>query len=582
MLPQVGDQVAGYRIERQLGRGGMGVVYLAEQVRLRRHVALKLIVPELAEDDEFRRRFERESQMAASLDHPNVVPVFEAGEADGALFISMRYVEGSDLRAIIRGAGGIEPARAAHLASQLGGALDAAHARGLVHRDVKPANVLVASEHGTEHAYLTDFGLTKHVSSSSGITHTGQWVGTLDYVAPEQISGGALDARVDVYSLGCVLFEALTGQVPYPKDSDVAKMFAHLNEPPGRVSQLAPGAGHAFDAVIDRALAKLPEHRYPSAGDLGRAALAAAHGQRTTAPERSVAAGGAALVTQPRGVAGQPTAQPGFQPPAQPTAPAAPGAHDQTGATARLPGLPQQFQPPPAAQPPQRAWAPPPGAPPPGQPSAGGAKWPVIAICATLLALGGVAIALAAAGVFSSGSGGSTSTTTIIIRNPAAAAQSAQPTKPANTAPPPATAPPQGSSGTIAYTPGPYTADYPAGWSIVEDNVNMGAYTEAKIQNPSGSAALLIDRTPGSPLDPQTEAQGVESQTAKTPGYQRVSFGPTTLGGKPGWEWVFGLASGPRVDYFTNSGGGRFAVLGTGSNFSAAMRAARGVAASLR
>src|SRR4051795_11910152 len=310
MLPQVGDHVAGYRIERQLGRGGMGVVYLAEQVRLHRWVALKLIVPELAEDEEFRRRFERESQMAASLDHPNVIPVYEAGEADGALFISMRYVEGSDLRMLIRNGGQLDPARVARIVSQLGDALDAAHARGLVHRDVKPANVLVAGAPGAEHAYLTDFGLTKHVSSQSGITHTGQWVGTLDYVAPEQISGGPLDARVDVYSLGCVLFQALTGRVPYPKESDVAKMFAHMNEPPAPVSGLVPEAGWAFDPVVARALAKAPEQRYPSAGDLGRAAVAASAGQATTVPERSVAAGSAALVTQPRvGASGAPTAQ---------------------------------------------------------------------------------------------------------------------------------------------------------------------------------------------------------------------------------------------------------------------------------
>src|SRR3954469_5475420 len=261
MLPQVGDHVAGYRIERQLGRGGMGVVYLAEQVRLRRYVALKLIVPELAEDDEFRRRFERESQMAASLDHPNVIPVYEAGEAEGALFISMRYVEGYDLRAVIRSAGRIEPARAARLVGELGDALASAHARGLVSRAREPAMVLVAGELGgaSEHAYLTDFGLTKHVSSSSGITHTGQWVGTLDYVAPEQIAGGRRDARVDIYSLGCVLFETLTGRVPYPKESDVAKMYAHMSEPPAPVSTLAPAAGWAFDAVIDRALAKQPD-----------------------------------------------------------------------------------------------------------------------------------------------------------------------------------------------------------------------------------------------------------------------------------------------------------------------------------
>src|SRR4051812_34587144 len=254
----------------------MGVVYLAEQVRLRRQVALKLIAPDLAEDEEFRLRFERESQLAASIDHPNVIPVYEAGEADGSLFISMRYVPGSDLAGLIRREGCLDQARAAWVISQIAAALDAAHSHGLVHRDIKPANVLISGSFGAEHAYLTDFGLTKHVSSSSGLTHTGQWVGTLDYVAPEQISGGPLDARVDVYSLGCVLFEALTGRVPYPKDSDVAKMFAHMNEPPAAVSALVPEAGWAFDAVVARALAKAPEERYPSAGDLGRAAVAAA------------------------------------------------------------------------------------------------------------------------------------------------------------------------------------------------------------------------------------------------------------------------------------------------------------------
>src|SRR4051812_33737513 len=157
----------------------MGVVYLAEQVRLRRRVALKLIVPELAEDEEFRLRFERESQLAASIDHPNVITVYEAGEADGSLFISMRYVEGSDLRAIFRREQRLDPTRAAWVTSQVAAALDAAHARGLVHRDVKPANVLISGAFGAEHAYLTDFGLTKHVSSASGLTHTGQWMGTL-------------------------------------------------------------------------------------------------------------------------------------------------------------------------------------------------------------------------------------------------------------------------------------------------------------------------------------------------------------------------------------------------------------------
>jgi serine/threonine protein kinase len=509
----------------------MGVVYLAEQVRLHRWVALKLIVPELAEDEEFRRRFERESQMAASLDHPNVIPVYEAGEADGALFISMRYVEGSDLRMLIRNTGQLDPARAAGIVAQLGDALDAAHARGLVHRDVKPANVLVAGAPGSEHVYLTDFGLTRHVSSQSGITHTGQWVGTLDYVAPEQISGGPLDARVDVYSLGCVLFETLTSRVPYPRDSDVAKMYAHLNEPPARVSQLAPLAGPAFDPVVDRALAKQPDQRYPSAGDLGRAAVAAARGHGNTAAERSVAAGSAAPAT----VLAQ-SAPPTVQV-AQPL-------------TSRLPATP-----------------------------AGPRSWPVIAVCATILVLGGVAIALAAAGVFSSKSSPQPTTKTVLVQNPVA--PSAQPT--ASASPPPrVAATPQRPSGNATYRSGTYTVDYPAGWTIVEHDVDKGAYTETKMQSPDGSAAVLIDRTPGAPLDPAVEAQGVEVETAKTPGYRQVKFQPATIRGRIVWEWVFDLPSGRRYDYFTNQGGGRFAVLGTGPDSAAARKAARLVVSSIR
>jgi hypothetical protein len=342
---------------------------------------------------------------------------------------------------------------------------------------------------------------------------------------------------VDVYSLGCVLFEALTGQVPYPKDSDVAKMFAHMNEPPAAVSALAPGAGWAFDAVVARALAKAPEERYPSAGDLGRAAVAAVAGQHTTVPERSVAAGGAA-----------PTAQ-------------------QTGPTARLPV--QSFQPPPPPAP-APTWAPPPAA------KQSSSKWPIVAVCVTLLLLAGVAIALAAAGVFKS-SGGEKQTT-VVIKQPAAA-QSAQPTVPPETVTVPAAPEP---SGTATYETSTYSADYPAGWTLVSDDADKGAYTETKMQSPDGGAAVLIDRTPGAAQDPQLEAEGVETHTAKTLGYSRVAWAPTTLGGKPGWKWVFELPSGRRVDYFTNVSGGRFAVLGSGSDYAGAQKAARLVATSLR
>ena len=292
---EIGSHFAGCRIEAELGRGGMGVVYGAVQPRLGRRVALKVIAPQYARDESFRQRFERESRHAASIDHPHVVPIYEADEADGLLYLVMRYVHGPDLGALIDHQRRPSIARAARIVAQVASALDCAHRSGLVHRDVKPANVLVTQEHGEEHAYLTDFGLTKRTSSQSGLTATGMFVGTVDYVAPEQVRGEPLDARADVYALACLLFHALTGEVPYPRGEDMAKMFAHVETDPPAPCELVPGLPRQFDAVIARGMAKERAERYPSAGDLGRAALAAAEHQVATVPERSVAAGAAAL-----------------------------------------------------------------------------------------------------------------------------------------------------------------------------------------------------------------------------------------------------------------------------------------------
>jgi len=297
--PRIGSVIAGYRIEASIGRGGAGVVYRAEQLRLGRRVAIKLIAPELGEDPGFRERFERESRLAASIEHPNLIPVYEADEADGLLYLVMRYIPGTDLRRLIGDEGRLDPTRAAELVGQVAAALDAAHARGLVHRDVKPANVLIASVGGREHVYLTDFGLTKHLTSQAALTSTGEWLGTIDYAAPEQIQGGMLDARTDVYALGCVLDQAVTGQVPYIRDSDMAKMYAHLSEPPPSPTAVAPGLPVELDEVIARAMAKDPEGRYPSAGDLGRAALAAVERRAPAEPERIVARGEAAPAIAP-------------------------------------------------------------------------------------------------------------------------------------------------------------------------------------------------------------------------------------------------------------------------------------------
>ena len=270
-----GTEFASYRIERTLGRGGMSVVYLAEHEWLQRKVALKVLAPQLAEDDRFRDRFIRESRLAASLDHPNVIPIYEAGGSGSDLFIAMRYVEGSDLRTLLHEGGALEPARAIAIVRQAAAALDAAHEQGLVHRDVKPGNVLLArarSEDDSEHVYLSDFGLTKRSASDSGVTGTGQFVGTLDYAAPEQFQGGNPDARTDVYSLGCVLFECLTGRPPFQSDNDAALMYAHLQEPPPAVTAIEPALPREIDRVVATAMAKAPADRYESAGVLAREA----------------------------------------------------------------------------------------------------------------------------------------------------------------------------------------------------------------------------------------------------------------------------------------------------------------------
>ncbi len=288
-----GSEFAGHRIEEVAGRGGMGVVYRATQLALDRTVALKVIAPGLMEDAAMRRRFLVEVRTAASLDHPNVIPLLYAGESDGVAYLAMRYVAGDDLRTLVRREGPLDPARAARIVAQTGAALDAAHAAGLVHRDVKPANVLLGPG---GHVYLTDFGLTKQARSlgTAHTTRTGHWVGTLDYVAPEQIRGERIDARADVYALGCVLFFALCGTVPFAREGDEARLWAHLHEAPPRPSAVVPSVPGGFDAVIARALAKAPDDRYPSAGDLGRAAAAAAAGAAVGATERRVAVGAAA------------------------------------------------------------------------------------------------------------------------------------------------------------------------------------------------------------------------------------------------------------------------------------------------
>ncbi len=310
-----GSELGGYRIDGLIGRGGMGIVYLAERPRLGSKVALKLLNAELAADERFKDRFVRESQMASALDHPNIIPVYDAGEADGRFFIAMRYVDGPSLKTLLEETGSLDLERALSLLAQLGSALDAAHQNNLIHRDVKPANILIArggaSSFG-EHVYLTDFGVSKRVGSHSGLTATGQFIGTLSYAAPEQIEGKSVDGRADLYAVACVLYEMLAGSPPFKRDNDVALLWAHVTEPAPRLSEVRDDLPPELDAAIAKGMAKSPDERQPSCAQLV-AEVRAACQTRTAAGSSALAA---TVIVEESATA----ADPGSSPPTVPSA----------------------------------------------------------------------------------------------------------------------------------------------------------------------------------------------------------------------------------------------------------------------
>ena len=270
-----GSRVAGYVLEEQVGEGGMAVVFRARDERLGRVVAVKVLAPGLAADAGFRARFLRESRMAAAVDDPHIIPVFEAGEAGGVLFLAMRYVPGSDVRILVRREGPLSAGRAAGIISAAASALDAAHAAGLVHRDVKPANMLLDARAGRpDHVYLSDFGLSKPVAAT-GLTRTGQFLGTLDYMSPEQLEGREVDGRADQYALGCAAFELLAGVPPFHREGSMAVMYAQVSEPPPLLTLLRPDLPRAADAVLARVLAKAPAGRYATCCEFADALRAA-------------------------------------------------------------------------------------------------------------------------------------------------------------------------------------------------------------------------------------------------------------------------------------------------------------------
>ena len=513
-----GSEIAGFRLEEQIGAGGMGVVYRARQLDLDRTVALKLIQAELREDQEFKDRFRRESRLAASIDHPNVVPIFQAGEVDGAFFIAMRYVAGTDLGELLsQRQEPLPPIQAAEVVAQVAAGLDAAHAAGLVHRDVKPANILLDERH---HAYLTDFGLTKQITSQSLNTKTGVWLGSVNYSAPEQIESKGLDARTDVYALGCVLFEALTKQLPYERDSDMALMWAKVHQDPRAPRDLNPELPRQFDEVIARALARDADDRYPSAGDLGRAARAAAVGEVNPEPERTVARGAAAGATT------VPLETPREPPPSAPAWREAP--------TRALPNRRREFR---------------------------RGRWALIASGA----LAAVAIgALAAMTLFDNSDGGESRTETRTLATTVTQA-----------APPPSGA--EADADAVESSAASqdlqvvhtrlYSAEVPAGWIPESIDEEISGRYESQWRNPSDeNTSVLIDSqvnaSSGSPLE---DAAAVRAQTSQTPGYREISFGPTYLGGSPAARWVFELPGDRRVDYFVTKCNVGFAILGSSS-----------------
>jgi serine/threonine protein kinase len=498
---KIGSIFAGYRVEGVLGRGGMGVVYLAEQPELGRKVAIKVIAPALASDPDYMERFRRESRLAAAIEHPNAIPIYEAGVADeDTPYLVMRYVEGEDLATLLRREGRLDPRRAAAIVDQIAGALDEAHARGLVHRDVKPANVIVESRRGTEHAYLTDFGLTREMDASSGVTGTGRWVGTIDYASPEQIQGRPVDARCDVYALGCVLFASLTGRLPFERSEDVAKLYAHVSEPPPKPSSVIADVPAELDQVVTRAMAKDPDFRFPSAGDFGRAALSAATGTPVGEPEHSVATGEAAPATEPAPTPVPPTKPSDLpsrepestveSPEAQPTL--APSTAETKGA--------------------EPAPAPPTGPRPEGVSRiarAGGRRR--LAVLGGALAVGAaVAIAIIAL----SGGGGNDRSSSATGGGGKGGDQSSNVLENVDFKP---------------LTTSGFTVQAPD-WKVVDNEVPIGQVSFTALLSPDQKQNVQIQYGP--PESPTTSAEGARAQRQADTGYEELEFKQTTAAGR--------------------------------------------------
>jgi Protein kinase domain len=537
-----GDRLGEFQVVRRIGEGGMGTVYLARDERLDRHVALKVIAPRLAHDPEFQRRFESEARSAAAIDDPNVVPVYSAGAEDGRLFIAMRFVDGTDLRALLAGPEPLEPGEAVAILADVASALDAAHAASFVHRDVKPANILLAERGGRQTAYLTDFGLTKGAQAGgTQLTGTGQWIGTLDYVAPEQMTSGRVDARTDVYALGCVLHEMLSGSVPFP-GNDMQKMWGHVNEP---LPSIDEDRHRPLSQVVERATAKEPADRYQSAGDLARAALAAVEGRPVSEAERSVATGAAATGLIEAGDA--PRTRTMKSPP-----PAGGGERRTAAMTRDAPTRKRRHQH-------QRD----------------GSAGRVVAAIAGAVILG--AGLIGAALIFSSGREGGSQT---VVSQSAgrsgertapeanAAGQAGGGVDAASNGAETNAGEASASSATDTYSQALYSVEIPAVWEQEKSDAPSeigGPYVESVWRNPAEpNSSITIDaETPAPAVPPLASAESVRAQTSQSSGYREIAFEPISLGGLPATRWVFEVPEDRRVDYFVNACDVGIAMLGS-------------------
>lgn len=537
-----GDELGGNRLESPIGEGGMGVVWSAWHLRLDRPSAIKVIRPELAADPDFRGRFEVEARIAAAIHHPNVVTVYDAGEDGGWLYLAMHFVQGRNLRQILDAEGTLAPERAVALIEQIAAGLDAAHHARLVHRDVKPANILVTED--GQRALITDFGIAK-ATDSSALTRTGMVVGTLDYAAPEQIEGSVVDARSDVYSLGAVLFEALTGEVPFRRPTAPAQMWAHLHAPAPKPSGVASSL-EPFDDVIARAMAKAKDDRYASAQELARAARAGLDGHPTggdvrveVRPKRTDLP---AVHARPRQVIGVPPARGAARTQVLPSAHAGTPAQGQ-------PGVP----PPPA---PDRPQAPPPPPPPP-RPAA--RRGGYVAMVAMVAALALVSAGVVAAAVLTRENGSVTPTTstrsvsrTVTVRT-TTTVPGAQTTQTREVL-------------LVPFESADFTADRPADWITEARDEPHDGYVENMWRHPSDSnTSVKIDHTVGVKGTAWSSASEVRAGTKRTPGYTEIAFDATTLAGQPAVRWVFEVDGDRRVDYFVNVCDTGYAVLGSTS-----------------